>query len=120
MLLEFPFNLIPMDWPMLIFVELLFTLYIFINFLMVSFETDHTNVYEAFDWYDNPFKAIAAVIVCYMALALIFALFWYFSQKCKLPSYERRHGSRFESSFTGRSEMLDDANEDDDEIEHEQ
>ena len=37
MLIEFPFNMIPMDWPMLIFVELLFTFYIFVNFLVVSF-----------------------------------------------------------------------------------
>ena len=51
LLLEFPFNLIPMDWPMLIFVEILCAFYFFVNFLMVSFEKDHLNVYEAFDWY---------------------------------------------------------------------
>lgn len=76
MIIEFPFNMIPMDWPMLIFVELLFTFYIFINFLIVTFEEDHTNVYEAFDWYNYPLRSVGIVFVCYALLALIFAAFW--------------------------------------------
>ena len=36
MLIEWPFNMIPIDWPMLIFVELLFTVYLLMNFLIVS------------------------------------------------------------------------------------
>ena len=38
MMLEYPFNMIPMDWPMLIFVEMLFLFYIFVNFIVVSVE----------------------------------------------------------------------------------
>ena len=88
MILEFPFNMIPIDWPMLIFVELLFSTYIFFNFLIVSCESDKTNVYAAFDWYDYPFRSIVAVLVCYFLLALIFAGFWAISQKWKLPRYQ--------------------------------
>lgn len=36
MLIEFPFNMIPIDWPMIIFVEALFSLYLFANFLVVT------------------------------------------------------------------------------------
>ena len=39
--IEFPFNMIPMDWPMLIFVELLFTIYLLIDFLIVSLNAYH-------------------------------------------------------------------------------
>ena len=97
MILEYPFNMIPMDWPMLVFVELLFTFYIFVNFLIVSCEQDHTNVYEAFDWYENPGRAFGAVFICYIVLALIFAAFWAITQKWKLPKYQQRMHSRFES-----------------------
>ena len=76
MIIEYPFNMIPMDWPMIVFVELLFTFYIFVNFLIVSVETDHENIYEAFDWYENPGRAFGAVFLCYIGLALIFAAFW--------------------------------------------
>ena len=41
MLIEFPFNMIPIDWPMLAFVELQFLIYLFINFLVVTCEADH-------------------------------------------------------------------------------
>lgn len=108
MVLEFPFNLIPMDWPMLIFVELLFTFYIFVNFLMVSFESDHTNVYEAFDWYYYPGRAIGAVLFCYLLLAIIFAGFWFLSQKCKLPKYKRSLTDRFGTITSSQSFVEDD------------
>ena len=41
MLIEFPFNIIPIDWPMLIFVEILFSFYLLVNFIIVSFKADH-------------------------------------------------------------------------------
>ena len=41
MLIEWPFNMIPIDWPMLLFVEMLFTFYIFLNFLIVTIDPDH-------------------------------------------------------------------------------
>ena len=36
LLVEFPFNMIPFDWPQLIFAELLFTFYMLINFIALS------------------------------------------------------------------------------------
>lgn len=87
MLVEWPFNMIPFDWPMLIFVELLFTLYLLINFIIVSFEADHTNVYAAFDWYHHPWGALGAALVSYAILAVEFSFFWYITNKWKLPKY---------------------------------
>ena len=76
MVVEYPFNMIPMDWPMLFFVELLFLFYIFVNFIVVSAEENHTNIYDAFNWYEDPIKAIGDVMICMAVLALIFAIFW--------------------------------------------
>ena len=45
MMFEYPSNMIPMDWPMLIFVEGLFCLYILINFMIVALSEDHENIY---------------------------------------------------------------------------
>lgn len=90
MVVEYPFNMIPMDWPMLIFVELLFLFYIFVNFLIVSVEENHVNVYEAFDWYVSPVRALLSMLVCMVVLALIFAIFWALTQKWKLPRYASR------------------------------
>lgn len=91
---------------MLIFVELLFSFYIFVNFLMVSFESDHKNVYQAFDWYYYPGRAIGATIVCYLLLAIIFAVFWFLSQKCKLPKYRRSLTDRF-GTITSNQDLID-------------
>ena len=91
MMLEYPFNMIPMDWPMLIFVEMLFLFYIFVNFIVVSVESNHENIYEAFDWYDEPGKAFGDVLLCMVGLALVFALFWAITQKLKLPRYHSKH-----------------------------
>ena len=54
MLLEFPFNMIPMDWPMLFFVHMLFTFYMLINFIVVACSDDKENVYDAFEWFKRP------------------------------------------------------------------
>lgn len=100
MLIEWPFNMIPFDWPMLIFVECLFSLYMFINFLIVTGQEDHENVYEAFNWYTNPIKAIVAMLVCYVALALEFAVFWWLSNKWKLPKYQMNRETSLFGSFS--------------------
>lgn len=88
MLIEWPFNMIPFDWPMLIFVELLFTFYLLLNFIIVSAEQNHTNVYRAFDWYQNPWAALGAALTCYVILAFEFAVFWWITNKWKLPKYQ--------------------------------
>ena len=111
MFIEYPFNMIPLDWPMLIFVELLFTFYIFVNFLIVSFEADHTNIYEAFDWYNDPGRAVGTCLVCYAILAVEFAFFWGITQRCKLPRYEKRREVRFESFASQATEELDNEEE---------
>ena len=41
LLIEYPFNMIPMEWPMLFFVELLFTIYMLLNFIVVAADKDH-------------------------------------------------------------------------------
>ena len=76
MIIEYPFNMIPMDWPMLFFVEMLFLFYILVNFIIVSAEENHTNIYDSFDWYEDPVKAFTDVLICMGVLALIFAGFW--------------------------------------------
>ena len=88
MLIEYPFNMIPFDWPMLIFVELLFTVYMLIVFLVQAFGEDHRYIYEAFDFYYEPGNAILWLFVCYVFLASVFAIFWYITMKVKLPKYE--------------------------------
>ena len=55
---------------MLIFVEMLFLFYIFVNFIVVSVESNHENIYEAFDWYDEPGKAFGDMLLCMIGLAL--------------------------------------------------
>lgn len=115
MLVEWPFNMIPVDWPMLIFVELLFTFYLVINFVIVSFKDDHETLYIAFDWYHHPGRSFIFVFVCYVVLAVEFAFFWLITNKWKLPKYkETRQTLLGVSSFssTGHTEALD---EDEDE-----
>ena len=90
MMVEYPFNMIPMDWPMLIFVELLFLFYILVNFVVVTCKSDHENIYEAFDWYGDPTRAILDVFICMVVLAIVFAFFWAVTQKLKLPRYANR------------------------------
>ena len=76
--------MIPMEWPMLFFVELLFTVYMLLNFIVVAADKEHKNIYSAFDWYNNPGGAIGYLFVCYALLAVIFAIFWAFTHKVKL------------------------------------
>ena len=102
MLIEFPFNMIPLDWPMLIFVELLFTVYLLVNFLIVSLDPEHKTVYEAFDWYHYPLRSFGAVLGCYAALAAFFAMFWAISNKIKLPRYAARKNMNLEKGLHSR------------------
>ena len=95
MIVEFPFNMIPFDWPMLIFVELLFSFYMLLNFIIVSIHLNHETVYEAFDWYGQIGHSLLSIFICYASLAAIFAIFWVISSKWKLPKYQRQVESRF-------------------------
>ena len=97
MLVEYPFNMIQLDWPMLIFVEFLFALYVLLDFVHVSFRTDHLTVYPCFNWYGKPLQSFGYVCACFVLLALFFAFFWAISNKVKLPRYARRTQRRYDS-----------------------
>ena len=97
LLIEFPFNMIPIDWPMLVFVELLFTLFMLMNFIIVSARSDHEPIYAAFNWYYDTGYAILYLLACQLLLALVFSAFWAISQLWKLPSYEKRMEYKYET-----------------------
>ena len=96
MLIEFPFNMIQFDWPMLIFVELLFALYLLINFLDVALRPSHDTVYPDFDWYENTAMSSVYALACFILLAIFFTTFWAFTIKCKLPKYAQHSQKKFE------------------------
>ena len=95
MLLEFPFNMIPIDWPMLVFVQLLFSLYILINFVAVACSSTQENVYDAFNWYNRPGVSFGSLIASYCILVAVFSIFLIITHKWKLPKYKLRHERRY-------------------------
>ena len=99
MLIEYPFNMIPFDWPMLFFVESLFTLYIVVIAIVQVAEEDHINVYAAFDWYGHPGKAVLWLFVCYAFVTAIFGVFWFLTMRIKLPKYDEMVKARFSSGI---------------------
>ena len=108
MLIEFPFNMIQFDWPMLIFVELLFALYLLINFLDVALRPSHDTVYPDFDWYENTTMSSVYALACFILLAIFFTIFWAFTIKCKLPSYAQRSQKKFEVMTQSNRKSSDD------------
>ena len=103
LLVEFAFNMVPIDWPMLVFVYMLFTLYMVLNFIAVSASDKKINVYDAFDWYCHTGLAFVSLIACYVLLALIFAMFLVITQRWKLPSFIEKTEER----FTGIQSVLE-------------
>ena len=97
MLVEFPFNMIQFEWPMLIFVELLFTIYLLINLLHVAMNSSHTTVYPDFDWYGNTEQSIGYCIACIVLIAIFFGIFWVITIKVKLPRYAKRTQKKYEA-----------------------
>ena len=95
LLIEYPFNMIPFDWPQLIFVELLFSVYMLINFMALTFSEGEENIYNAFEWYLDPGLAFVDLLACYAGLAIIFLIFWAITQKWKLPRFEDRYDRRY-------------------------
>ena len=116
LLIEFPFNMIPIDWPMLVFVELIFTLFMLFNFIVVSCRTDQIPIYAAFNWYHETGEAILYVFICYGLLAFVFSIFWAISQLWKLPTYAKRVEHKFErlQSIASVAQTLDGDDEDPD------
>ena len=113
LMIEFPFNMIPIDWPMLIFVELLFSLMVLLNFLAVTITTGKSNIYDFFDWYANPFLAFASLVGCYVIIAVIFTCFWALTNKWKLPRYNDKNERRYthmESVLGSDQRTLDEEN----------
>ena len=103
LIMEFPFNMIPLDWPMLIFVQLLFSVYILCNFLAVTITESSDNIYGIFNWYYHPYKSIGYLIACYAVNTIIFAGFWALANKWKLPNYSYRTERR----YTKMEEIID-------------
>lgn len=110
MILEFPFNMIEFEWPMLIIVELLFTLYMMINLLMVAVDPEHFSIYPDFDWFHHPGLSVLDVFICYLILAIIFAAFWALTYKVKLPRFAKRTSQKYDAmKLTSSSQQDEDA-----------
>ena len=95
MLLEYPFNMIPMDWPMLVYVVLLQTLYLLVNIVVVGLDKEQKRVYSSLDWFDRPWYALLYTLALYVLVCVIFAIFYYLTQHVKLKRYARRSEQRF-------------------------
>ena len=100
LLIEYPFNMIPFDWPMLILVEIIFSIYILVNFLVVAADENHNYIYSSFDWYGSPLRAFGALFICYIILAVIFAVIWAITNMVKLPRYGEISTQRFDSQWS--------------------
>ena len=93
-LLEYPFNQIPVSWGMLLFDIIVILLYLLLNFIIVTSHVDNHPVYEDFDWYKKPLSSIGMIFVLLGLNVLIFACLWAFTMKIKLPAYRERDEQR--------------------------
>ena len=89
-LLEYPFNQIPVSWGMLSFDVLVILLYLLLNFILVTLHDDNHPIYEDFDWYNKPAAAFGMVFVLIGISCVIFGCLWAFTMKVKLPAYRER------------------------------
>jgi len=86
-LLEYPFNMIPVSWGMLMFDLIIVIVYLGFNFVIVSFHEDNHPIYEDFDWYNKPLPAFGMLFVLLGFTCFIFACLWAFTMLVKLPAY---------------------------------
>ena len=89
-LLEYPFNQIPVSWGMLLFDLIIVCLYLLLNFIVVTSHVDNHPVYEDFDWYNKPLASFGMIFVLLGINCLSFACLWAFTMKIKLPAYRER------------------------------
>ena len=90
LMIEYPFNQIPISWGMVFFNLALVNFYLFVNFIIVTFTPEHDFIYEDFDWYDNPARALVSYLVLMAFTITLFGLFWALTMKLKLPAYRER------------------------------
>ena len=95
-LLEYPFNQIPVSWGMLVFDIIIVSLYLLFNFFIVSFHEDNRAVYEDFDWYQHPLSAFGMIFVLLGFTCITFTCLWGFTMKVKLPAYRERADQRLD------------------------
>jgi hypothetical protein len=58
MIVEYPFNQIPLDWRMLPFNLLVTVLYGVANVFVSLFTLQKTSIYDQLDWFKTPLRAI--------------------------------------------------------------
>merc|ERR1711944_6676 len=89
-LLEYPFNQIPVSWGMMLFNLLLINVYVALNIVIVTFRSEHEAIYEAFDWYHRPWKSLISYF-CLLGISfVIFAALWAYTMLLKLPAYREK------------------------------
>ena len=93
-LIEYPFNQIPISWGMLLFDLLVINLYIALNIVLVTFRAEHEPIYEDFDWYHNPLTAVVSYLVLIGIAVLIFILLWAYTMLIKMPAYREKDDQR--------------------------
>ena len=64
--------------------------YLFVNFIIVTFTPGHDFIYEDFDWYDNPPRALVSYLVLMAFTVMFFGGLWAVTMKLKLPAYRER------------------------------
>ena len=89
-LIEYPFNQIPVSWGMLLFNLFLINLYVGANILIVTFRYEHEAIYEDFNWYHKPWRATASYFCLLGITILTFIALWAYTMLFKLPAYKVR------------------------------
>ena len=92
--IEYPFNQIPLGWGMILFNIILINLYLFLNFIIVSFRENHLPIYEDFDWYHHPVRCLVSYFILIGFNIVFFGGLWAVTMKFKLPAYRKRDEKR--------------------------
>ena len=75
---------------MILFNLFLINVYLFLNFIIVSFRLDNRPIYEDFDWYHDLVTALYSYFILIGLSLVFFGLLWAFTMKIKLPAYRER------------------------------
>lgn len=76
---------------MLIFNVIIVSVYLLLNFIIVTSHADNHPIYEDFDWYKKPLAAFGMVFVLLGLNCVIFVALWAFTMKVKLPAYREQN-----------------------------
>ena len=98
-LIEYPFNQIPISWGMLLFDLLLINVYVALNIVIVTFRSEHEPIYEDFDWYHKPWRSLGSYF-CLLGIAfVVFAALWAYTMLLKLPAYREKDDEKLGGEF---------------------